>query len=299
MTSRLEDGQLALAGMTPALCHWCGRPLPPGGPPNQRACSQKCRQAKHRFRVAPAGVTAAKPMRFGYADPPYPGLALKYYGDRGGAEVDHAELVARLEREHPDGWALSTSADALQFVLALCPAGARVCPWVRGARRSKRRGSVARRVPNAWEPLIVVRGRPITDAVAQDLTDVLVWGGRQHTHPGALVGMKPAAFAEWMFRQLGAAAGDELVDLFPGSGAIGRAWRLYARLVGRKGLPSRLAGEAAPRVLLDEDDAAAGEGDADGHPDDDPPDAVDAGPDEQRDLEREVIAQRHGVDPTP
>ncbi len=30
-----------------------------------------------------------------------------------------------------------------------------------------------------------------------------------------------------MFDCLGAAAGDELVDLFPGSGAVGRAWQRY------------------------------------------------------------------------
>ena len=39
------------------------------------------------------------------------------------------------------------------------------------------------------------------------------------------VGMKPPRFAVWMFGQLGARAGDELVDLYPGSGAITEAWR--------------------------------------------------------------------------
>jgi hypothetical protein len=37
--------------------------------------------------------------------------------------------------------------------------------------------------------------------------------------------MKPPRFAVWMFGQLGARAGDELVDLYPGSGAITEAWR--------------------------------------------------------------------------
>ncbi len=46
--------------------------------------------------------------------------------------------------------------------------------------------------------------------------------------PGAIVGMKPPQFAVWMVCQLGARSGDELVDLYPGSGAVGEAWRRYA-----------------------------------------------------------------------
>ena len=48
------------------------------------------------------------------------------------------------------------------------------------------------------------------------------------TDPRRVVGAKPAAFCWWLFDLLGALPGDELVDLFPGSGGIGRAWRLYA-----------------------------------------------------------------------
>ncbi len=64
--------------------------------------------------------------------------------------------------------------------------------------------------------------------VDEVLDDVLLWGGRQPSHPGALVGMKSAAFCEWVFRQLGAEPGDEFADLFPGSGAVSRAWRLFS-----------------------------------------------------------------------
>jgi hypothetical protein len=203
-------------------------------------------------------------MRFAYADPPYPGLARKYYGCE---EVDHAELVGRLVRDFPAGWALSTSAASLGAVLRLCPDGTRVCAWVRGPRKTP-----SYRALVAWEPLLVFRGRARREAVVEDLCDVLIWGGRQHSHPGALVGMKPAAFCEWMFKLLGATRGDELVDLFPGSGAVGRAWALYtseacgdtSRLptadmsratsgtrrgsLERDGLPSRLAG-AMRRVV--------------------------------------------------
>jgi hypothetical protein len=159
-------------------------------------------------------------MRLAYADPPYLGLARRYYGTD---EVDHPELIARLVDEFPDGWALSGSADSLRQILPMCPDVARVACWVKGPRPG-----VSWRPRSAWEPLIVVGGRPRRIDVSEDLSDVLLWGGRQHSHPDALVGMKPAAFCEWMFRQLGAMVGDELVDLFPGSGAITRAWEIYS-----------------------------------------------------------------------
>jgi hypothetical protein len=58
--------------------------------------------------------------------------------------------------------------------------------------------------------------------------DALVHVARiRTTDPRRVVGAKPAAFCWWVFDLLGALPGDELVDLFPGSGGIGRAWRLY------------------------------------------------------------------------
>lgn len=49
------------------------------------------------------------------------------------------------------------------------------------------------------------------------------------TDPARVIGAKPATFARWMFDLLGALPGDELDDLFPGSGGIGRAWQVYTR----------------------------------------------------------------------
>lgn len=232
-------------------CEWCRGPIPSSKRRDAKTCSTSCRQARHRFRVGVA-PRADTPLRFAYADPPYPGLARRYYDCE---EVDHAELIDRLVRDFPDGWALSTSAAALQSVLSMCPPGARTCIWVHGGRPAK-----SRRPRNVWEPLIVVGGRVSPEPVVQDMHDVLMWGGRQHSHPGALVGMKPPAFAEWMFRQLGAAVGDSLVDMFLGSGAITRAWDLYVSQEPRGGIPSRLAG--ATRRL----EAHFGEGDVSREP---------------------------------
>jgi hypothetical protein len=47
------------------------------------------------------------------------------------------------------------------------------------------------------------------------------------TLPGRVVGAKPAAFCRWLFDLLAALPGDSLDDLFPGSGAVTRAWHAY------------------------------------------------------------------------
>ena len=123
----------------------------------------------------------------------------------------------------PDGWALSTSAMALQQVLALCPPGVPVCSWHRAVRPTR-----SNRPISAWEPLIVSGGRELPTPRPQQIRDALAYGGRYRRYPGALVGMKPPQFAAWMFVQLGARPGDQLVDLYPGSGAVGGAWRRYS-----------------------------------------------------------------------
>jgi hypothetical protein len=267
-TSRLATAPNAGPG---APCAWCGEPIPPVSKTGRKmradaeTCSKEHRQARHRFKIGRADQVldvspgGARRLRLAYADPPYPALARRYYDCE---EVDHAQLVERLVAQYPDGWALSTSAAALTRapagsagvpaggVIELCPPGTRVCVWLKGARAAR-----ARQALNAWEPLLVYGGR---QGVVEDLHDALIWGGRQHSHPGALVGMKPAAFCEWMFRLLGAAAGDTLDDLFPGSGAVGRAWRLYTSPgpnddASRVDEASRLAGAARRlRVLAGE-----------------------------------------------
>lgn len=204
-------------------CGWCGAVVPISRRRDTKFCGVRCRQASHRFGIrATEAVASGQPMRFAYADPPYPGKA-GYYPER--QEVDHASLVDRLQLEFPDGWALSTSAAALRDVLASCPPGVRVAAWVRSVRRTR-----SRRALSAWEPVVVAGGRPLDVSVVQDLEDALVYRGRYRAFPGALVGMKPPQFSEWVFKLLGATRDDELVDLYPGSGAVAEAWLRYVGL---------------------------------------------------------------------
>lgn len=115
------------------ICAWC-RKLLTTTDPRRRFCSRKCRPAAFRLRRRLTTLERlGRPMRFAYADPPYPGRAKRYYGDQPSfaGEVDHVARIASLEASSYDGWALSTAADALREVLPLCPAAARVCAWVK------------------------------------------------------------------------------------------------------------------------------------------------------------------------
>lgn len=259
------------AVQTGRLCAWCNDPIPTVSPSGRRTradaetCGVICRKRRNRFlravrdgapvrklsRRADASRLAGAPARFAYADPPYPGCA-HYYDER--QEVDHAALIARLVAQYPDGWALSTSSAALRDILVLCPPDTRVCAW-----RRRVRVSASKRALSAWEPLLVVGGREHRTDVSQELLDdlqsddvvlddVLDYRGRYDSFNGALVGMKPPEFAVWMFAQLGARPGDTLDDLYPGSGAVGRAWALYASLEKAVGAePSRLEPDDASR----------------------------------------------------
>jgi hypothetical protein len=225
-----EPGELRVASRgreTRRICAWCEGPIPARARRDAVCCSVRCRQARHRFNRAAGraeGIAGVRALRLAYADPPYPGNAWMYRGhpDYAG-EVDHAALIRRLGLEY-DGWALSTSAAALPIVLALCPPGVRVAAWHRGERPAP-----SRRPLNAWEPVIYRGGRPADPSrVDARRIDSLVCGvSPLTTLPSRVTGTKPAAFCRWVFELLGAAPGDTLDDLFPGSGAVTRAWAAY------------------------------------------------------------------------
>ena len=233
-------------GGTRRPCAWCTGPIPAAARRDAVCCSVRCRQARHRFltTVGRAAVAGGRALRLAYADPPYPGNSRLYRGhpDYAG-EVDHAALIGRLSAY--DGWALSTSAAALPAVLAACPPGVRVAAWHRGPRPT-----ASWRPLSAWEPVIYHGGR-LTDPArpgAERRTDSLVHGvSPLTTLPGRVIGTKPAAFCRWVFTLLGAAPGDTLDDLFPGSGAVTRAWAAFTDAD-----PSRQArADASGQVLRD------------------------------------------------
>jgi hypothetical protein len=155
-------------------------------------------------------------MRIAYADPPYPGKAARFYKGREGyaGEVDHYRLVLSLATSY-DGWALSTGAYALRELLPFCPPEAQMAPWVKPNGVSGQTFGPH----NAWEPVIYCPARRLRGGVRDWLRAKPARGG------GDLPGRKPLAFCAWLFDLLGMLPGDELVDLFPGTGIVSRAWR--------------------------------------------------------------------------
>jgi hypothetical protein len=242
-----------------ARCRWCTSALA-----DQRSdavyCCKRCRQSAWRFaRQIGRRARAATPLRLAYADPPYPGLSARYYADHPdyAGEVDHRALLERLATY--DGWALSTSArPGLQLVLGLCAElglDVRVASWTRGPRPTRSAWPLA-----SWEPVVYAGGRQVDDGSPSCRSDSLVHHARPRTSdPARVVGAKPAAFAGWLFELLGARPGDQLDDLFPGSGGIGRAWSVFesraangdASLPGGDDRSQEYSRDMSPRGVVD------------------------------------------------
>ncbi len=162
--------------------------------------------------------------RIGYADPPYPGCA-HYYKDHPdfAGEVDHAALLLELESRF-DGWILHSSSVAMPLVVPLLPAGVRIMSWVKPFAAFKRNVPVA----YAWEPVFVKAARKPVVSKRLTLRD---WISCSITLKRGLTGAKPEAVCHWAFEVVGAIPGDTLTDLFPGTGAVTRAWDSWRLLV--------------------------------------------------------------------
>jgi hypothetical protein len=168
----------------------------------------------------------ARLVRVIYADPPYLGRC-RYYGhrhERWGCfdELDtHRALLDYLGTF--DGWACSCSSTSLADLLPLVP-GARVGAWVKPWTPYR----PGQRVNYAWEAVLFVSARADgiggRDFVVEQATRR---GHRRH----GLIGAKPDRVCRWIADLLGYVDGDELVDLFPGSGSMSAALA-QGRLVG-------------------------------------------------------------------
>ena len=172
---------------------------------------------------------AAGPMRFAYADPPYPGQSKKHYGDHPdyAGEVDHADLGERLHMNY-DGWVLHTSAPALFDVMQdLKTAGLlplregegdyRIMSWVKPFAAFKRNVPVA----YAWEPVLV---KPVRKPLVAGRCVMRDYIAESITMKKGLTGAKPDAVCRWLFEVAGLTPDDVFTDLYPGSGAVWQAW---------------------------------------------------------------------------
>lgn len=162
-------------------------------------------------------------MKIAYADPPYPGCADLYkdHPDYAG-EVDHRALVAQLEADF-DGWVLHTHVAGLRMMereSILPEMGIRICQWVKPFCAFKRNVSLA----YAYEPVIIKSARKPVVAHRIVMRD---WIAEPITLKRGLTGAKPEKVCHWAFELVGAELGDELVDLFPGTGAVMQAWSTW------------------------------------------------------------------------
>lgn len=178
-----------------------------------------------------SGHLVMPPKRFAYADPPYYGLAEKFYGKMHpeAAAYDkletHAALIKRLCDEYPDGWAMSLHTPTLRDILPLCPADVRVMAWVKPFASFKPGVGVA----YAWEP-VIVRGGRRRDRTQHTVRD---WHACNITLKRGFAGAKPEGFVLWLLEVLNVKHEDTIDDLFAGSGAVTRAintWRAQRQL---------------------------------------------------------------------
>jgi hypothetical protein len=163
-------------------------------------------------------------VKFAYADPPYLGVskfgAAYHYGGGHPEASDydsldaHASLIERLVSEFPDGWALSLHTPSLKPILGLCPDDVRIAAWVKSFASFKPNVNPA----YAWEPVIFCGGR----RGDRSRTTVRDWFVCPITLQRGLTGAKPPEVCAWILELLGYEEGDELADLFPGTGVMGR-----------------------------------------------------------------------------
>lgn len=164
-------------------------------------------------------------MKLGYADPPYPGQSAKHYADHPdyAGEVDHRALLVKLTSEY-DGWLLHTASTTLGDVLAIARDEGiddfRIMAWVKPFAAFKRNVPVA----YAWEPVLV---KPVRKPVVSGRMVMRDWLAESITLRRGLSGAKPERVCHWLFEVAGLEPDDELVDLFPGSGAVTRAWESW------------------------------------------------------------------------
>lgn len=176
-------------------------------------------------------------MKFAYADPPYIGQARRHYDCE---EVDHVRLIDNLYADFPDGWALSCSTPTLWQILNIIQTSGheiteiRIAAWVKSFCAFKK----GVRPAYAWEPVLFCGGRnpsngfkhapPERNGKQNTPKDFLITDIESPaikepiTLQKGLVGAKPEAVCRWILGLLNVQAGDEVSDLFPGTGVMGR-----------------------------------------------------------------------------
>jgi len=179
--------------------------------------------------------------RFVIADPPYLGRAHRWYGiggrakGRGKGRADehpeaylwdkpetHMALADDLMKNY-DGFAIACSSHSLSTYLSVIETesenGIRIMSWIKPA--SLPSGS---RITQSWEPVIIKvpkdrKGR----GKGKQMVDYLVKAAPRD----GFTGSKPEAWTHWVLDAMGVQQGDEVIDMFNGSGMVNQAIETY------------------------------------------------------------------------
>ena len=181
----------------------------------------------------------SRSVRLAIADPPYPPFvgaggvkprASRWYGDAPLSATDrpadvhvdasewddparHRRLLSDLLNGY-DGFAIATTPDGIAAYGPL-PPGLRIMAWV------KPNGVPgAHRLRSCWEPVLLYppADRRSNRGGVGMVPDVLT-----ANKPGEFIGAKPHAWTWWVLDALSYREGDEVDDLFPGSGRVAAA----------------------------------------------------------------------------
>ncbi len=167
-------------------------------------------------------------MKFAYADPPYLGCGALYAKHHPDALIwndieTHRKLIERLTDEYQDGWAMSASTPSLATLVPMLRGDCRLCAWVKPFAVFKPNVGVA----YAWEPVIIRGGR----RRSRQQPTIRDWFSCEITLRKGLVGAKPPPVIHWILDLLNVQKGDQVDDLFPGTGVVGLC--VDARVSGR------------------------------------------------------------------
>jgi len=186
-------------------------------------------------------------MKLCIADPPYLGRAQVWYGDKmpksqlgknqgGTANISgpkpadfhpqaylwdqietHEKLVKNL-LENYDGWAIAMAHDNLRDYLPLIPKNVqiKIAIW-----HKPQNMPTAARVQNVYEPVLVhiPKGRKAAKGQKVFPKDLVTISRINNGFAGA----KPPEWTRWILDLLGYQEGDQVDDLFEGSGAVSQA----------------------------------------------------------------------------
>ena len=134
----------------------------------------------------------------------------------------HIQLTKDLERKY-DGWAIAMSVHSLSTYLSEITTdsrnGIRVCVWHKPSAVTS-----GNRITNNWEPVLVKvpANRKGMSSGGRKMSDVCIANPDKNN----FIGSKPLIWTHWVLDLLGYREGDEVDDLFHGSGAVKNALKV-------------------------------------------------------------------------